>query len=293
MPKVHPLVVVSVAVVATASISAFINQEPTKAPTAPSSAQAILGAKCGKCHNPKVKFDPKSRLNMILRGALVPGSPGASKILQAISAGAMPPAGNPAVTPEEAATLTAWVAEGAKDWAASPGKVEAIFKANCAKCHSEFMDPSKEVRAKLATKGVLLPGMAADSKMMKVLNAGAMPPAGNPKLSPEDVAAIGSWMNAGAYHWTELPTRAQAILQTNCSKCHNAGGSFDVGNLDQLMNKSLIVAGKPGESKAIGKIMAGQMPPAGNPKVSARDLAILKAWVADGAGEWPPKAETR
>ena len=127
----------------------------------------------------------------------------------------------------------------------------------------------------------MLPGGGGGGK---ALHAGAMPPPGNPKPTEAEVALLAGWVNAGAIDWTVLPTRASTILDTNCSKCHNGSTGFDVKNLSSLTDKSLIVAGKVSESKLLAKIISGQMPPAGNPAVRARDLAVLKAWVEDGAG---------
>ena len=287
MRRPNSLIVLTGAIVAAASVSAFRSQqEPTKEGTSPTKAAAILDDKCGKCHNPKVKFDPKSRLGMVMRGALIPGKSENSKIVQVVVAGSMPPAGSPKVTDEELATIKSWIDEGAKDWAASPATAQKILADNCSKCHKPFMDTSKETRATLLEKGVLVPGKAEDSKIIKALHAGAMPPPGNPKPTEAEVALLAGWVNAGAIDWTVLPTRASTILDTNCSKCHNGSTGFDVKNLSSLTDKSLIVAGKVSESKLLAKIISGQMPPAGNPAVRARDLAVLKAWVEDGAADW-------
>ena len=90
--------------------------------------QAILGARCAKCHtdNGKLGAAPEGyRLNNLEntlaaadRARIVPGHPAASELVRRIrgqSTPRMPFAGPPYLTPEEIGLIERWIAQGARD----------------------------------------------------------------------------------------------------------------------------------------------------------------------------------
>ena len=91
--------------------------------------------------------------------------------------------------------------------------------------------------------------------------------------------------------------KVQPVLETNCVGCHNpekTKGKLLMHTLDALMkggeNGAVLVAGKPDESAMIKRITLAAdhediMPPKDGP-LAAADIAILKQWIATGAG-WP------
>lgn len=87
----------------------------------------------------------------------------------------------------------------------------------------------------------------------------------------------------------DLAAKAQAVLKTNCYRCHGQDGVFEGGMnfiLDpaKLIARKKIVPGKPAESPLLLRIEKGAMPPAGeSPRPSPAEIAILKQWVAAGA----------
>lgn len=95
----------------------------------------------------------------------------------------------------------------------------------------------------------------------------------------------------------ELARRAQAILKTNCYRCHGQEGSNEGGfnyvlSLEKL-TPGYVKAGTPSGSPLYDRMAAGgdsQMPPEGeNPRPSAEDIALVKRWIEVGA---PPLAQS-
>jgi hypothetical protein len=93
---------------------------------------------------------------------------------------------------------------------------------------------------------------------------------------------------------TELARKAQAILKTNCHRCHGQDGAVEGGmnyilDRDKLIARKKIVPGKAEQSPLFKRIAAGKMPPAGEkPRPGSTDLAILKQWIASGAPSAQP-----
>ena len=88
----------------------------------------------------------------------------------------------------------------------------------------------------------------------------------------------------------KLAVEAHQILVAHCGKCHGKGGSYSddmLLNYDQLVEEAFIVKGESGESDLYGEIADGSMPPkkAKNP-VAAKDLAVIKKWIDEGAPNW-------
>jgi len=82
--------------------------------------------------------------------------------------------------------------------------------------------------------------------------------------------------------------RVEPILITHCLQCHGANrkGELDLRTRDTLMrggeSGEVIVAGHPEESKLYDYVNRGEMPPK-KEKLSERDIAVLKRWIAGGA----------
>lgn len=78
------------------------------------------------------------------------------------------------------------------------------------------------------------------------------------------------------------------LLVRHCGRCHvrDSKGDFEMPTYAALMkgpeNGPVIVAEQPDESSLIQLVEDGEMPPRGGP-IPAKDIEILKAWVAQGA----------
>jgi WD40 repeat protein len=93
---------------------------------------------------------------------------------------------------------------------------------------------------------------------------------------------------------SELARQAQAILQTNCHRCHGREGAVEGGmnfilDRDKLIARKKIVPGKAEQSPLFQRMAAGKMPPAGEqPRPLSADLAIVKQWIDGGAPSSQP-----
>lgn len=78
------------------------------------------------------------------------------------------------------------------------------------------------------------------------------------------------------------------LLITKCGRCHvdNARGDFSMATFDQLKKGPasgvVITPGDDAGSVLIDKVAGGEMPPGGN-KLGAEEIALLRAWVKEGA----------
>ena len=83
-------------------------------------------------------------------------------------------------------------------------KVQAVFKANCYRCHGQNGAIEGGVNyigdlSKLVARKKIIPGNAEGSRLFKRLDEGTMPPPEEtPRPSPADVALIKKWIDAGA-----------------------------------------------------------------------------------------------
>jgi len=96
----------------------------------------------------------------------------------------------------------------------------------------------------------------------------------------------------------ELAQKAQAILKTNCYRCHGAGDSAEGGfnfvlNQPRLLSTKKVVPSDAKGSKLYKQIVDEVMPPAmdadGKPvkqRPSVDDIAIIKQWIEAGAPEF-------
>jgi mono/diheme cytochrome c family protein len=79
----------------------------------------------------------------------------------------------------------------------------------------------------------------------------------------------------------------QNIFVTKCLTCHSAGASESRYPLDtyasMMANGNLIKAGNPTGSSVYTAINGGSMPPRGYTAVTAAELAVIKAWIQNGA----------
>jgi mono/diheme cytochrome c family protein len=188
-------------------------------------AQAILRKHCFDCHgkNPrKIRGDGKG-LKILDHAALidkehqriVPGKPDESKVIQYIENAddPMPPAPRPAVPESERKVLRDWIAAGAppppEGAGAAPepdlaARVKELFRSRCLECHGgskvqggvRILDHNL-----LLAKQKIVPGKPEASQLWQLLTAqddSVMPPAGQPRLSPDAIDLVRRWLAAGA-----------------------------------------------------------------------------------------------
>ena len=201
---------------------------------------ALLESRCTLCHAGEAAplgLDLGTRAGLMAGSAngpvVVPGAPGDSELVRRLTGESMPRmpmTGPPWLTADEVALVAGWIAAGAPGPAAAaapaaagppalpgPGEtvtfahVERIFRARCAKCHTEggLMGPPPEglrldgYAAILtgAERLALVPGRPGMSEIIRRIEGTAtprMPFDGPPWLPQAEAAAIRAWIAQGA-----------------------------------------------------------------------------------------------
>ena len=186
-----------------------------------------------------------------------------------------------------------------------------VFRAKCIMCHSgSAPQASLDLQtAPSALKGgksvpAIQPGSPARSLLFERVVSKSMPP-GPDKLTESEIAAIRGWIEKAAPVASVEVTEADVfpIFQMRCVVCHGKRkqeGGLDLRTRASALNGGhsgpAIVPGKPGESLALKRILAGQMPP---PKLlfeyfvrppSTPEVDTLRRWIETGAAPAPPEA---
>lgn len=80
------------------------------------------------------------------------------------------------------------------------------------------------------------------------------------------------------------------LLKTRCASCHTNGtykGSFSLDTRESMLDSQAIVPGDPAKSELIARITSSdpgeRMPPKDQRPLTAREIDVLKAWIAQGA----------
>src|SRR5262249_35431616 len=85
-----------------------------------------------------------------------------------------------------------------------------ILRQHCHRCHGEAGAKKGGFdyvldRTKLVQRGQVVPGARGESPLVHRVGAGEMPPAKEPRPSPEEVAALRQWVAQGASTWEPGP----------------------------------------------------------------------------------------
>lgn len=195
------------------------------------------------------------------------------------------------------------------------GRAREVLRRHCFSCHGQ--DPRK-VRAdlKILDRAVLLggerklvvPKAPGESKVLQKIEGEAMPPGRRPKVPATERQVLREWIEAGA---PPFPGEAQApnggaadkaataarvkeLFRTHCFECHGGSKGTAKGvrilDYDGLLRKKKIVPGKPEESALFGRLTDRDdpMPPPPNSPLKPEEVALVRAWIAEGAQPFPP-----
>jgi mono/diheme cytochrome c family protein/predicted Ser/Thr protein kinase len=201
----------------------------------------ILQRNCFECHgqNPK---EIQKNLHILnhqelldsARRIVVPGEPKASRLIQRIADGSMPPEKDelrlPRVSEVELAILQDWILGGAPPlppadpehpvpsavpYSELATKTKAIFRNHCYECHkSDVAKMGIKImhhRLLVTVREVVIPGHPEKSELYRLITESdeekRMPPAaeGYDALSPEDVETIRRWILEGAPPFPKTP----------------------------------------------------------------------------------------
>jgi len=184
-----------------------------------------------------------------------------------------------------------------------------ILHAKCVRCHGEKTrkaDLDLRTAAGLLKGGesgaVVVPGRPDKSLVFERVRDGTMPPGGKDRLNAADVEAVRRWIESGAAAEAAAVGLTQhdviPILLRSCTTCHGLRrreGGLDLRTISAMLRggKSgpAIIPGRPGESRLIQKVRAGEMPPrdrlveASVKPIEPAEADVLEQWAAAGAPE--------
>ena len=91
-----------------------------------------------------------------------------------------------------------------------------------------------------------------------------------------------------------LAAQAKQVFRTRCFECHGGKATQEgIKVLDRALlvdSKKVVVPGEPDKSILYQRISAddeSQMPPPGQPRPSAEEIATVRRWIAAGAPNFP------
>lgn len=202
--------------------------------------------------------------------------------------------------------------------------VKPILESSCVVCHWAEKKKGKlrldNKADAFAAEGVIVPGKPDDSSLFWTTELPAdddeiMPPQEGPDpypLTKAEQTVLKDWITQGA-NWPDgvtlkpgkrLPSKVdfvehiQPILELNCVKCHWSEKKKGGLRLDSLanieasdMDNPVITAGDPHDSSIWWTTCLPTdddlfMPPEGNEPLAAKEVAMIRRWIEDGAA-WP------
>ncbi len=242
------------------------------------SPTAILADRCAKCHGPakqkgKLRVDSLASLEQGGKSgpAVVPGDAAASNLIQRIHLSAddekhMPPAKETQLTSREIAALTAWVA-GLKSTSAP--------RAPAAARASSTSEP-------VTSSAQPAPTGSDDAPVESAPAANTPPPAELLAKLPPELALY--------------PSEIAPLFRSYCAGCHGGkspAGGLTVDDYGALLKGGdtgpAVMPGKPEASVLVRRISLpaadeDHMPPSDERQLTGGDIALVTAWVAQGAG---------
>lgn len=199
---------------------------------------------------------------------------------------------------------------------------ENVFVPKCVSCHTP---PSAEndvdltsYEAIMSLDGLVVPREPEQSPLYLVVVHNQMPKGAAP-LSNEEKDALAKWIADGALSTqitatptpeptatptpqpTPVPTATpspsavrfsqifEGALKNKCVSCHSGILPKGLVNLTTyakvIGKKGLVVAGQPDKSKLWTEVSKGNMPPKGEPTLTASEKNLIFKWISDGALE--------
>jgi len=194
-------------------------------------------------------------------------------------------------------------------------EIRPILKSRCFACHSDIQRKAEldlstpaGIRKGGETGPVLVPGKPEESPLYERVHEGSMPPQEKNRLTANEIRLIHDWISGGAKQDEEAEVKSDEarltqhdvlpIMLRRCTACHGAyrrEADLDLrtpaGMLKGGKSGPAIVPGKPGESRLLARIRAGEMPPRDRllevslKAIEDAEIETLEKWIAAGAAE--------
>ena len=173
--------------------------------------------------------------------------------------------------------------------------IAPLILAKCAVCHStaDMTGLAMDTYAHLMSGGkdgpVVIPGDSANSVLYTLQAAGGHPG----MFTPEELAIVQAWIDAGAAETTEPSSspvwdgEISVLLQSKCSTCHGPAsmGGLNLSTYVDMLNGSqsgpVVVPGEGTNSLLVTVQQAGGHPG----QLSPEEIALIQAWIDAGALE--------
>jgi mono/diheme cytochrome c family protein len=199
--------------------------------------------------------------------------------------------------------------------------VRETLQRNCFQCHGR--DP-KNVQKNLnvlnyhdlldSDRRLVVPGAPEDSRLLQRIADGSMPPEEEetrlPRVSEEELLILNDWIVGGAPPFptadsepaeaaaiprSESAAKVKAIFLNRCYKCHRydvAKGGIKILHHRLLVSvRKVVVPGRPEDSELFQLLTTAdnkaRMPPPPRSRLSPREIAVIRAWILEGAPPFP------
>jgi mono/diheme cytochrome c family protein len=199
--------------------------------------------------------------------------------------------------------------------------VRQILKRHCHECHGQ--NP-KKVQKNLhildyqnlldSDRRIVVPGSPDDSRLMKRIADGSMPPEEQelrlPRVSEKELVILRDWILGGAPPFPSADTEAttavvspssalaaqvKTIFVARCYKCHNykdAKGGIKILHHRLLISVNrVVVPGHPEDSELFQLISSSdednRMPKPPAARLSRAEIATVRDWILEGALPFP------
>jgi uncharacterized membrane protein len=199
--------------------------------------------------------------------------------------------------------------------------VRAILRRHCVECHGSKPGRAKKNLHILDHQGLLdsarrivVPGAPEDSRLIQRIADGSMPPEEEevrlPRVSEEELTILKEWIRGGAPPFgkagpkdaealsaphSESAGKVAALFHNRCYKCHKydvAKGGIKILHHRLLVAvRKVVVPGRPEASELFQLVTSAddetRMPPAPAERLSPAEVALIRAWILEGAPPFP------
>jgi uncharacterized membrane protein len=120
----------------------------------------------------------------------------------------------------------------------------------------------------------------------------AAPVAAVPPATPAPAAVPANPTPVAVVAKIDFDKQIKPIFTQYCYACHGPTADFPPGGVNLGVRKSALRAIAPGSpsTSLLFKVVSNRsMPPGGNPKPTARQIYLIRLWIAQGA-DWPDDA---
>lgn len=266
------------------------------APSFDDVSRTVFRPKCLECHGqpgPAADLDLSSRASILARGVVVPGEPDKSLLIEKVTSGEMPLAGDP-LPESEIALLRDWITAGAPD--APPAEVATLrsitpaFGPTTGGTTVTLAGEHLEKTTTVTFGGQLCAPVTVVSatEVRCVTPPGAL---GSVEIRLVSEATTAVLENGYEYRLPLAPTYEALfanVLKPRCLKCHNdekPSHGLSVESYASIRShRRAVIPFDLKRSRIYKKTREGEMPQ-GGPRLATEEIRTIGRWIMAGAPE--------